>query len=98
MILFYAPGWWLRIPVVCTPFSWEDTLGMIREKLGKKKKVRLPQSLTVPVPPKGRRAAAAPAPRPEQMQMEIPEMPEAEEAPAADETGPAESAGEEPDA
>ena len=48
MILFYAPAWWLQIPVICTPFSWEDTSGFIREKLGKKKKVKLPPSLTVP--------------------------------------------------
>ena len=51
-VLFYAPVWWLRIPVICTPFTWEDTMEYIREKLGKKKKVRLPQSL---------RAAAEPA-------------------------------------
>ena len=44
-VLFYAPVWWLRIPVICTPFTWEDTMEYIREKLGKKKKVRLPQSL-----------------------------------------------------
>ena len=47
MVLFYAPAWWLRIPVVCTPFSWEDAMEYIREKLGRKKKVRLPKSLTV---------------------------------------------------
>ena len=51
-VLFYAPAWWLRIPVICTPFTWEDTMEYIREKLGKKKKVRLPQPL---------RAAAEPA-------------------------------------
>lgn len=45
MVLFYAPGWWLRIPVICTPFTWEDTLGLVREKLGKKKKVKLPRTL-----------------------------------------------------
>ena len=47
MVLFYAPAWWLRLPVVCTPFSWEDTMVYIREKLGKKKKVRLPRSLSL---------------------------------------------------
>ena len=50
MVLFYAPAWWLRIPVVCTPFSWEDAMEYIREKLGRKKKVRLPKSLTVQSP------------------------------------------------
>ena len=38
-LLFYAPAWWLRIPVRCTPFSWEDALFYVREKLGKKKSV-----------------------------------------------------------
>ena len=46
-ILFYAPSWWLRIPVRCTPFSWEDALSFVREKLGKKKAVRLPDHLRV---------------------------------------------------
>lgn len=44
-ILFYAPAWWLRIPVRCTPFSWEDALYYVREKLGKKKAVELPEHL-----------------------------------------------------
>ncbi len=46
-VLFYAPAWWLRLAVRCTPFTWEDTLGFVREKLGKKKKLRLPDSLRV---------------------------------------------------
>ena len=62
-VLFYAPGWWLRIPVICTPFTWEDTMEYIREKLGKKKKVRLPQSLRVQAEPASRRRArTSPAP------------------------------------
>ena len=44
-ILFYAPAWWLRIPVRCTPFSWEDALFYVRDKLGKKKAVNLPEHL-----------------------------------------------------
>lgn len=59
MVLFYAPAWWLRIPVVCTPFTWEDTMDYIREKLGRKKKVRLPKSLEVPVPAASRRRTHA---------------------------------------
>ncbi len=55
MVLFYAPSWWLRLPVVCTPFTWDDTMDYIREKLGKKKKVRLPQSLAAPAPESVRR-------------------------------------------
>ncbi len=69
MILFYAPGWWLRIPVICTPFSWEDTMGMIREKLGKKKKVRLPASLVQPAGPARRRTGRR-EPAQEQMRLE----------------------------
>ena len=45
MILFYAPAWWLRVPVCCTPFSWDDVIGLIREKLGKKKKLKLPAGI-----------------------------------------------------
>ena len=55
MVLFYAPAWWLRIPVLCTPFTWDDTMEYIREKLGRKKKVILPKSLAAQVPAAGRR-------------------------------------------
>ena len=58
MILYYAPSWWLRIAAACTPFSWEDVMGLTREKLGKKKKIRLPASLVVPAEQRSRRAAA----------------------------------------
>ena len=61
MILFYAPAWWLRIPAVCTPFSWDDTLGFAREKLGKKKKVKLPPSMQADAPAVRRTAVQAPA-------------------------------------
>lgn len=47
MILFYAPTMWLRLSISCTPFSWEDTLELIREKIGKKKNVTLPPILRV---------------------------------------------------
>ena len=46
-ILFYAPTWWLRIPIRCTPFSWDDALTFVRDKLGKKKAVELPEHLRV---------------------------------------------------
>ena len=64
IVLIYAPSWWLRISVTCTPFTWEDTLGFIRNKLGRKKKVLLPPSLVVSAPPSSRSAAKA-RPRPE---------------------------------
>ena len=64
MILYYAPASWLRIAVECTPFTWEDVMGLTREKLGKKRKIRLPQSLVIPPAPKAKKtkpqAAASP--------------------------------------
>ena len=64
MVLFYAPSWWLRIPVVCTPFTWGDTMDYIREKLGRKKNVRLPKSLASQAPAAARRRAQAAPPPP----------------------------------
>ena len=66
-ILFYAPAWWLRIPVRCTPFSWEDALVFVREKLGRKKAVDLPDHLRVQAEKKTARRVSVkkPAPRPE---------------------------------
>jgi len=66
-VLFYAPGWWLRIAVRCTPFTWEDTMDYIREKLGRKKAVRIPDSLRVQAPPRAasrRRTVSRPIPLP----------------------------------
>ncbi len=90
-VLFYAPGWWLRTPVICTPFTWDDTLGFVRDKLGKKKKVLLPSSLVIPAPPPRRKARPAARPVPEveealeQLSMEavsaMPDPPAAEDAP-----------------
>ena len=96
MVLFYAPSWWLRIPVVCTPFTWQDTMEYIREKLGRKKKVKLPQSLTVQAPAAARRrrqeAPVWEEPEAEQTVMEM--LPEAEEVPETPEE--TESSGAEP--
>ncbi len=102
MILFYAPGWWLRIPVVCTPFSWEDTAGMIRGKLGKKKKVKPPPSRAQPAPAGSVRAAGRPEPFAEQLRMDDADLFGPEEPLPAGEPGtadmPADSGGDEPDA
>lgn len=46
-VLFYSPAWLLRCAVRCTPFTWEDTMDYIMEKLGKKKKVKLPGHLRI---------------------------------------------------
>ena len=67
MVLFYAPAWWLRIPAVCTPFVWDDVMDFIREKLGKKKKVKLPSSLSAAAAPAAVRRRTAP---PQQIRME----------------------------
>ena len=61
MILFYAPAWWLRVSAACTPLVWEDVMGLIREKLGRKKKIRLPASLVAPpAPPRRKTKPMAP--------------------------------------
>ncbi len=65
MVLYYAPAWWLRIPVMCTPFTWDDALAFTREKLGKKRKIQLPPSLVIAAPPKVRKAKPQAAPTPE---------------------------------
>ena len=65
-VLFYAPAWWLRVSVRCTPFSWEDALYYVRDKLGKKKAVELPEHLRVQTPTKAparRVSANKPAPK-----------------------------------
>ena len=81
MVLFYAPVWWLRIPAVCTPFVWDDVMDFVREKLGKKKKVKLPPFLAAaPVPSAPRRRAEAA----QQLRMEDLESLSAESAGTAD--------------
>ena len=84
MALIYAPAWWMRIALVCTPFTWEDTMGLIRNKLGKKKKVLLPPSLVIPPAPKTKakpRARVAPEVEEAIEQIRMEEVMEAEETP-----------------
>ena len=80
MILYYAPAWWMRIAVICTPFAWDDVMALTREKLGKKKKIRLPSSLVVPAEQRTRRAASRPRPDPDPVV-----FPEPEDSPPPDE-------------
>ena len=61
MILLYAPRWWMRVSLPCTPFTWEDALEFIRDKIGKKKAVILPEECRQAAP-----AKAAKAPKPAQ--------------------------------
>ena len=66
MVLYYAPSWWMRIAAVCTPFVWNDVMDLTREKLGRKKKIRLPSSLVLPPQQRSRRAVPRPKPAFEQ--------------------------------
>ena len=56
IILFYAPKWWMRLALPCTPFTWEDALDCIREKIGKKKAVTLPEICRQAAPAKAKAA------------------------------------------
>ncbi len=64
MILYYAPSWWLRIAAACTPFIWDDVMSLTREKLGKKRKIRLPASLVIPAEQRAGRTASHSVSRP----------------------------------
>ena len=59
MILFYAPKWWMRVNLPCTPFTWEDALDFIRDKIGKKKAVILPEECRQTAPAKAKAAKLA---------------------------------------
>lgn len=63
-ILFYAPRWWLRVSVRCTPYSWNDALFYVRDKLGKKKAVDLPEHLRTQLPKKTAARGSVPRPAP----------------------------------
>lgn len=57
MILLYAPKWWMRVSLPCTPFTWEDALEFIRDKIGKKKNVILPEECKQSAPAKTAKAS-----------------------------------------
>ena len=67
LILFYAPSWWMRLALPCTPFTYEDSMAMIREKLGRKKTVVLPAELIAPPKVKEPKAAKAKETKTEQL-------------------------------
>lgn len=52
LLLLYAPRWWLRVSIPCTPFTWDDALSFIRDKIGRKKDVILPPECVQTAPPK----------------------------------------------
>ena len=59
MILFYAPNWWMRVSLPCTPFTWADSLDFIRDKIGKKKAVVLPEECRQAAPAKAKAGKAS---------------------------------------
>lgn len=58
LILMYAPAWWLYLALPCTPFTYEDSMDYMRDKLGRKKNVILPPELVAAPKPKAARAKA----------------------------------------
>ena len=61
LVLIYAPHWWMNLALYCTPFTWEDTLQYMRDKVGRKKNLLLPRELIAPPKPKASRAKVKPA-------------------------------------
>ena len=77
LILLYAPAWWMRLALPCTPFTYEDCLTFIQEKLGRKKGVMLPAELAAPPAPKPAKAAPI-----KTQQLSMADIPPAAEPPA----------------
>ena len=77
LILLYAPAWWMRLALPCTPFTYEDCLTFIQEKLGRKKGVMLPAELVAPPAPKPAKAAPI-----KTQQLSMADIPPAAEPPA----------------
>ena len=77
LILLYAPAWWMRLALPCTPFTYEDCLTFIQEKLGRKKGVMLPAELVAPPAPKPAKAAPVKV-----QQLSMADIPPAVEPPA----------------
>ncbi len=70
LILLYAPTWWMRLALPCTPFTYEDSLSFMRDKLGRKKTVLLPGELVAPPKPKAPKARPVKA---EQLAFDLPQ-------------------------
>jgi len=52
MLLLYAPRWWMRVSLPCTPFTWDEALGFIRDRIGRRKDVILPPECIQTAPAK----------------------------------------------
>lgn len=70
LVLLYAPTWWMRLALYCTPFTWEDTLAYMRDKVGRKKNLLLPRELVAPPKPKAPKAKPQPSPAPQPADVE----------------------------
>lgn len=90
LLLIYAPRWWMRVSLPCTPFTWPEALGFIRDRIGKRKDVILPPECVQTAPPK-----AKPPKKTKQLSFEdIPPQPiPEEEVPPADWTQEGEKPG-----
>ena len=80
LILFYAPSWWMRLALPCTPFTYEDSMEFIRDKVGRKKNLSLPAELIAQ--PKQKEARAPKAKPPKTEQLSFADVPLPEEEPA----------------
>ena len=61
MVLLYAPHWWMRMAIPCSAFQYEDVLEFLRDKVGRRKDLLLPEDVKAPPKPRKPRAAKAAA-------------------------------------
>lgn len=59
MILFYAPAWWMRLALPCSAFQYASVLEFMRDKVGRRKDLLLPEKLRAAPRPRKPRAAKA---------------------------------------
>ncbi len=79
LALCYAPRYFLKLALPCTPFTWLDALAVMGEKLGKRKDIRLPEFVygltpSKAVAPKGKARKLPKKPKGEQ-QLAIEDVP-----------------------
>lgn len=64
-VLLYAPNWWMRLAVPCSAFQYEDVLEFMRDKVGRRKDLLLPEDVKAAPKPRKPRAATKETPPPE---------------------------------
>ena len=94
LVLFYAPQWWMRLALYCTPFTWPDVMTYMRDKVGRKKNLLLPRELVAPPKPRAAKAVkktetmpAEAMPAPEEAPVQVPLPPQADAASASGGSG-----------